>query len=145
MHATWKAWLHCGSTRIWSPVANSDKQIAHSEENLEAESAVKVSVGRDFRIFFFNPLLAKEGDGGTKVAMAAACGDGGGGDGVVVVVVEERRRSQAQRATATRPNTQIRAHRRAARITTKSESTVTGSTGSDDDVTSLRSLRGRVM
>lgn len=77
--------------------------------------------------------------------MAAACGDGGGGDGVVVVVVEERRRSQAQRATATRPNTQIRAHRRAARITTKSESTVTGSTGSDDDVTSLRSLRGRVM
>lgn len=124
-------------------MANSDKQIAHSEENLEAESAVKVSFGRDFRIFFFNPLLAKDGDGGTKAGVAAACA---GGDGVVVVVEEEeRRRSQAQRATAMRPNTQIRAQRRAARITTKSESTVTGSTGSDDDVTSLRNLRGRVM
>lgn len=124
-------------------MANSDKQIAHSEENLEAESAVKVSFGRDFRIFFFNPLLAKDGDGGTKVGVAAACA---GGDGVVVVVEEEEsRRSQAQRATAMRPNTQIRAQRRAARITTKSESTVTGSTGSDDDVTSLRNLRGRVM
>ena len=124
-------------------MANSDKQIAHSEENLEAESAVKVSFGRDFRIFFFNPLLAKDGDGGTKVGVAAACA---GGDGVVVVVEEEeRRRSQAQRATAMRPNTQIRAQRRAARITTKSESTVTGSTGSDDDVTSLRNLRGRFM
>lgn len=124
-------------------MANSDKQIAHSEENLEAESAVKVSFGRDFRIFFFNPLLAKDGDGGTKVGVAAACA---GGDGVVVVVEEEeRRRSQAQRATAMRPNTQIRAQRRAARITTKSESTVTGSTGSVDDVTSLRNLRGRVM
>ena len=124
---------------------NSDKQIAHSEENLEAESAVKVSFGRDFRIFFFNPLLARDVDGGTKVGIAAACG-------VVVVVVvvvvveeEERRRSQAQRATAMRPNTQIKAQRRAARITTKSESTVTGSTDSGDDVTSLRNLRGRVM
>lgn len=125
-------------------MANSDKQIAHSEENLEAESAVKVSFGRDFRIFFFNPLLARDVDGGTKVGIAAACG----GDWVVVVVVveeEERRRSQAQRATAMRPNTQIKAQRRAARITTKSESTVTGSTDSGDDVTSLRNLRGRVM
>lgn len=110
---------------------------------MEAESAVKVSFGRDFRIFFFNPLLARDEDGGTKVGMAAACG--GGGDDGVVVVEEERRRSQAQRATAMRPNTQIRAQRRAARITTKSESTVTGSTGSGDDVTSLRNLRGRVM
>lgn len=124
-------------------MANSDKQIAHSEENLEAESAVKVSFGRDFRIFFFNPLLARDVDGGTKVGIAAACG----GDWVVVVVVEEeeRRRSQAQRATAMRPNTQIKAQRRAARITTKSESTVTGSTDSGDDVTSLRNLRVRVM
>ena len=92
-------------------MANSDKQIAHSEENLEAESAVKVSFGRDFRIFFFNPLLARDVDGGTKVGIAAACG-------VVVVVVvvvvveeEERRRSQAQRATAMRPNTQIKAQK----------------------------------
>lgn len=40
------------------------------------------------------------------------------------------RRSQAQRATAKRPRTQIRAQRRAARITTKSDSTATASGGS---------------
>ena len=39
----------------------------------------------------------------------------------------EIRRIQVQQATATRPRTQIRAHRRAARMTTKSESTLSGS------------------
>lgn len=143
MHATWKPWLHCGSTRIWSPEANSDKQMAHSEEeeeNLAAESSLKVSLGRELRIFFFKPLLATEGE---REEGIAGCIVGG-------VVVEERRRSQAQRATEMRPSTQIKAQRRAAKITTKSESTVTGcSLDTDDDeddgVTSFRNLKGRVM
>ncbi|KAJ0868882.1 hypothetical protein HanRHA438_Chr11g0483101 [Helianthus annuus] len=39
----------------------------------------------------------------------------------------EIRRSQVQRATATRPSTHIKAHKKAARMTTKSESTLFGS------------------
>lgn len=45
----------------------------------------------------------------------------------------ELRRSQAHRATAIKPTTQIRAQRRAARTTTKSGSTATGSGGSAAD------------
>lgn len=78
---------------------------------------------------------------------------GGGSEGRDEVFVfedatVERRRSQAHRATATRPRTQIKAQRRAARMTTKSESTV-GESGAesavDDEFTPPNNLNGRVM
>lgn len=73
------------------------RQMAQSE-NLDGDSAVTVSFGREERMFFLRSLLA----------------EGGGG------VVEEPRkgRRQEQRATATWPKTQMRA----ARIRRKSES-----------------------
>lgn len=120
--------------------------MAHSEEeNLAADSVVKVSFGRDLRIFFFSPLLAEEA--------VAGGGCGAVEDDVVAAALMapkvERRRSQAQRATATRPSTQMRAQRRAARITTKSESTVTGSPESVvlmvGELASARILNERVM
>ncbi|PON90504.1 hypothetical protein TorRG33x02_137890 [Trema orientale] len=135
MQATWKAWPHCGSSRISSPTANSARQMAQSV-NLEANSGVKLSFGRERRIFFFSPLL------------------GGGGGGRLEPLAEElpaeRRRSQAHRATATRPSTQIRAQRSAARITTKSESTEGSgddAAGDDDDdeFTPPNNLKGRFM
>lgn len=64
-------------------------------------------------IFFLSPLLALEGAGGRGCEAAAAKEE----------EEEEKRRSQAQRATATRPRTHMRAQRRAARMTTKSDST----------------------
>lgn len=137
IQATWKAWPQCGSSRISSPRANSARQMAQSV-NLEAQSAVKVSLGRERRVFFLRPLFG----GGTE-----------GRDEVAAAVDEEgtmeRRRSQAHRATATSPSTQIKAQSRAARITTKSESTVAESgaddSAVDDEFTPLKNLKGRVM
>lgn len=134
MQTTWKPWPHCGSTRISSPAANSVRQIAQSE-NLAEKSGEKVALGRALRIFFLRPLLA----GGVGRDEAEGVG----------AKAPERRRSQAQRATAMRPRTQIRAHRRAARITTKSESTVAASSGGGsvvaEELAEPRSLKGRVM
>ena len=93
-------------------------------------------MGRERRVFFFNPLLATEGGGR---------GTGGAG------VWDDKRRSQAQRATAIRPRTQIRAQRSAASMTMKSGSTVAGGCGGDPVVvaeefmSAFRSLKGRVM
>lgn len=98
MHPRWKAWPHCGSTRISSPAESSARQMAQSE-NTAAESGARVSLGSDWRTFFFRPLLALE-----------SCGFDG-----------EPRRTKVQRATATRPITHIRAQSRAASIRTKSE------------------------
>lgn len=57
----------------------------------------------------------------------------------------ENRRSQAHLATATRPRTQIRAQRRAARMTTKSESTCSLSSAAmdveDEEVVVFKLLR----
>lgn len=80
---------------------NSARQIAQSEY-AAADSGATVSFGRERRFFFLTPLLAR--------------GAGGGGEEEV-----EKRRRQAHRATAMRPKTQIRAQRRAARITRRSE------------------------
>ena len=57
-----------------------------------------------------------------------------------------RWRSQAHRATATRPRTHIKAQRRAARIMTKSESYLSGSTVSEmeEELASARYLKGRI-
>ena len=93
-------------------------------------------MGKERRVFFFNPLLATEGGG-----------RGAGGAGVW----DDKRRSQAQRATATRPRTQIRAQRSAASMTMKSGSTEAGGCGGDPVVvaeefmSAFRSLKGRVM
>jgi len=93
-------------------------------------------LGRERRAFFFNPLLATEGGG-----------RGAGGAGVW----DDKRRSQAQRATAIRPRTQIRAQRSAASMTMKSGSTVAGGCGGDpvvvaeEFVSAFKSLKGRVM
>lgn len=83
-------------------------------------------------IFFLRPLFA-----------------GGGGD-ERPLALSEWRRIQEQRATATRPSTQIRAHKRAARITTKSESSSFGldnelSESFVDELTSPRILVRRLM
>ena len=133
MHDTWNPCSHCGSTRISSPALNSVRQIAQSE-NLAADSVEAVSFGRDRRIFFFTPLLAEGGRGG-------------GGREAVELEDPRKRRSQAQRATATRPRTHMRAQRRAARMTTKSEPTVaeSGESAVDDELCSSRNLKGRVM
>lgn len=137
MQATWKPWPHCGSTRISSPTSNSARQIAQSE-NLAEDSAEKVALGRDLRIFFLRPLLAGGVGRGVSAGLEAE--------------LPESRRSQAQRATAMRPSTQIRAQRRAARITTKSESTVAPCSGGGgggslvaEELAAPRSLKGRVM
>ncbi|GER29349.1 Myb/SANT-like DNA-binding domain-containing protein 1 [Striga asiatica] len=71
----------------------------------------RVIVGRDFRTFFFRPLLA-------------ASGTAGSGDRP-----PQMRRIQVQRETMTRPRTQMRAQRKAARITTKSELRVSTAAG----------------
>ncbi|CAI0434789.1 unnamed protein product [Linum tenue] len=145
MQSTWKPWPHCGSTRNSSPAANSTRQMAQSVNFAAASSAgEKVCLGRARRTFFFTPLLACEelgAPGGALPPPAAAAGP-----------EEERRRIQAQRATATRPRTQIRAQRSAASMTTKSLST--GGTGGWESPagavvaaagTESSSLNGRVM
>lgn len=88
-----------------------------------------MNFGTDWRIFFFRPLFE------------AAFDD-----------TVEARRSHAQRATAMRPTTQIKAQSKAARMTTKSDSTATASggcaavvDGDEDELTVLRNLVGRVM
>lgn len=53
------------------------------------------------------------------------------------------RRSQAQRATAMRPTTHMRAHKRAARMTTKSDSTATDSGGSAAEGRDMGNLGGK--
>lgn len=74
---------------------------------------------------------------------------GGGGVGERPAALSEMRRNQEQRATATRPRTQIRAHKRAARMTTKSWSIELGfdelSGSFVDELTSPRSLERRLM
>lgn len=136
MHATWKPWPHCGSSRISSPEANSVRQMAHSV-NLEVQSAVYVSFGRERRTFFFRPLFG---------------GCGGGRGGVVVVAAAVRRRSQTQRAMTTRPRTQTRAQKRARRTKAESEPVVaedegssSGPENSEEDLKPLNNLKGRVM
>jgi hypothetical protein len=123
----WNPWPHWGNTRISSPAVNSLKQIAQSE-NLTADSSVAVSLGRERRTFFLTPLFAAAGG----AVWEARAGEG-----------RRKRRRQPQRATATRPKTQMRAQRRAARITTKSESTTVES--EEDELSSSRNLKGRVM
>lgn len=138
MQFTWNPWPHWGKTRISSPVVNSVRQMAQSE-NLVAESSERVCLGRERRIFFFKPLLAAAGSGGGVWVEVA---------GRVVAEEEVNRRSQAQRATAMRPRTQIRAQRSAASITTKSESTVAGGAGGGpaaDEFTAPRNRKVRVM
>ena len=77
--------------------------------------------------------------------------EGGGGGTGGVGFRDEKRRSQAQRATAMRPRTQIRAQRSAASMTMKSESTVADACGGDPVVvaeefaTAFRKLKGRAM
>lgn len=68
-----------------------------------------MNFGSELRTFFLRPLLA------TAVA----------GDAPATGV----RRSQAQRAIAVRPTTEIRAQRRAARMTTKSDSNEAAESG----------------
>lgn len=70
-----------------------------------------MNFGRDWSTFFFRPLLAR-----------ARAGEW-------VTALPEPRRSQAQRATAIKPTTHMRAQSRAASMTTKSDSTVTASGG----------------
>lgn len=126
-HNTWNPCPHCGRTRISSPSTNSAKHMAHSA-NLPLTVASWVSFGSDWRIFFFSPLFAA---GCVADARAPPA---------------EPRRSQAQRATAMRPTTHIRAHSSAARITTKSDSTSTASGGSAaDEFQLLRNLEERVI
>lgn len=88
--------------------------------------------GRDLRIFFLRPLLEAGGGGGRVEAAPPPS--------------PARWRSQAQRATATRPRTQIKAQRRAARIMTKSESYLSGSAVSEmaEELTPARYLKGRI-
>lgn len=108
MQLTWKPWLHCGRTRISSPTANSDKQIAHSSASFPACCSAEYGIfGRDFSTFFFRPLVAGAGDPTPAPPYS--------------------RRIQVHRATATRPSTQINAHNKAASMTTKSESTASAS------------------
>lgn len=127
MHATWKAWPHCGRTRISSPAASSARQMAQSEKPA-SEPGARVSFGSDRRTFFLRPLLALGWDG-----------FGG-----------ERRRSQAQRATATRPSKHIRAQSRTASIRTDSEPAASIPSVLSSDVVAgespePRNLKGRVM
>lgn len=70
-----------------------------------------MNLGRDWRTFFLMPLLAEGCCRGIPTPVA--------------------RRSQAHRATAMRPMTQMRAHRSAARMTTKSDSTLAESRGGE--------------
>lgn len=126
MHATWKEWLHSGKILISSPSENSVKHIAHSveespspaEEHGESSAAVavvvaevKVDLGRDWSAFFLRPLF------------------GGGDSPTAAELTPARRRSQAQRATAAKPATHMRAQRRAERITTMSVSAARISSG----------------
>jgi hypothetical protein len=75
----------------------------------------------------------------------------GGGCVTAAEEGEERRRSQAHRATAIRPRTHIRAQRRAAKMTAKSESIVVESVSGGGGgtvggfTTPARNLKGRVM
>ncbi|KAL3505513.1 hypothetical protein ACH5RR_035354 [Cinchona calisaya] len=122
MHPTWNPWPHCGRTRISSPAMNSARQMAQSE-NFSERSEEYVSLGKDLRTFFFKGVLA------------------GGAD-----LRSEIRRIHAHRATATSPIMQIRAHRRAARITTKSASKLLmseeGDGGEDDELSVPRIREG---
>lgn len=66
-----------------------------------------MNLGRDWRTFCLTPLLAEGSCRGRPPPVA--------------------RRSQAHRATAMSPTTQIKAQRSTARMTTKSDSTLAGS------------------
>ncbi|KAK2988201.1 hypothetical protein RJ640_020683 [Escallonia rubra] len=130
---TWNPWPHCGNTLISSPTINSARQMAQSE-NFPASFSEKVSLGRDLNTFFFSPLFAA------------------GGFVARPVILPEILRIQAQRATATRPSTHMRAHSRAARMTTKSEPKLSSSSGSgswwvagDEELASARNLERRVI
>lgn len=138
MHPTWNPCPHCGSTRISSPSAYSARQITQSLEDnfpqfphpLSSLSELYVNVGNVWIVFFFIPLF------GTRWL------------GLRLLLSTESRRSHAHRATAMRPATQIKAQRRAARMTTKSDSTATGSGGSAIVIglsTVVRNLYGRVI
>lgn len=92
-----------------------------------------MNLGSDWSTFFFNPLLAE-----------ACPGERAPPDPT------EPRRSQAQRATAMRPTTHIKAQSKAAKMTTKSDSKVTASGGGasttvDELVAALRNLQVLVM
>ena len=134
MHAKWKAWLHSGSILISSPSVNSVKQMAHSvdespspAEELGESAAVKVDLGRDWRAFFLRPLF------------------GGGDSPTAEELTPTRRRRQAQRATAAKPATHMRAQRRAARITIMSVSAARISSGGGGAAADPRNLEERVM
>jgi hypothetical protein len=130
IHSTWKEWPQRGSTLISSPSAKSVRQIAHSVESPSSaaapevdSAAVKVDLGRDWRAFFFKPLF---GDGESPPAV--------------------NRRSQAHRTTAARPATQIRAQRRADKITTMSDSAaIISSDGCGGGAAVSSNLDGRVI
>ena len=135
MHATWKAWLHSGNTLISSPSVNSVKHMAHSvdespspAEVLGESAAAKVDLGRDWSAFFLRPLLGGGGDSPTAAELTPV-----------------RRRSQAQRATAAKPATHMRAQRRAERIMTMSVSAARISCGGGGAVADPRNLEERVM
>ena len=134
MHATWKACLHKGNILISSPSENSIKHMAHSvddspfpEEELGESAAVKVDLGRDWRAFFLRPLF------------------GGGDSPTAEELTPARRRIQAQRATAAKPDTHMRAQRRAESITTMSVSAASISSGGGGADSVPRNLEERVM
>uniref|UniRef100_A0A5K1AGF7 Uncharacterized protein n=1 Tax=Nymphaea colorata TaxID=210225 RepID=A0A5K1AGF7_9MAGN len=122
MQLRWKQWAHWGRTLICSPGRNSVRQMAQSVDLPALES--KATTGSARIAFFLRPLLA-EGSGMPAPPTPAR---------------RRKRQRQAQRAMNPRPTRQMRVQRRAARMTTTSESTVpsAGAPSEDDDGASRR-------
>ena len=104
-----------------------DECPSPAEELGESAAAVKVDLGRDWSAFFLRPLF------------------GGGDSPTAEELTPTRRRRQAQRATAAKPATHMRAQRRAERITTMSVSAARISSGGGGAAADPRNLEERVI